>query len=36
LDRQAFEEILFARHIPSCDEDTLAEDVEALRSLASR
>jgi hypothetical protein len=36
LDRQAFEEILFARHIPSCDEDTLAEDVEALRSLGPR
>jgi predicted HTH domain antitoxin len=36
LDCQAFDEILFARHIPSYDEDTLAEDLETLRSLGSR
>lgn len=36
LDRQAFDEILFARHIPSYDEGMLAEDLEALRSLGAR
>ena len=36
LDRQAFDEILFARHIPSYDENTLAADLEPLRSLGPR
>ena len=36
LDRQAFDAIDFARHIPSYNENTLAEDLEALRSLGTR
>ena len=36
LGRQAFDEILVARHIPTYDKNTLAEDVEALRSLGPR
>ena len=36
LDRQAFDEILFARHIPSYNENTLAKALEALSSLSPR
>ncbi len=36
LDRQAFDEILFASHLSPYDEETLAEDLETLRSLGLR
>ncbi len=36
LERQAFDEILFARRIPSYTEETLAQDLETLRELGSR
>jgi len=33
LERQAFDEVLFPRHIPSYDEERFAQDLETLRAL---
>jgi predicted HTH domain antitoxin len=36
LERHAFDEILFARRIPSYTEEMLAQDMETLRDVGSR
>ena len=36
LEREAFDEILFARRVPSYTEEMLAQDLETLRALRSR
>ncbi len=33
MDRQAFDEVLFTRRIPSYDEERFAQDLETLRAL---